>query len=130
MTIQMRYQAQKLVDQLPSQLLPEAIELLKSLALRINQVNQLLPENSEEVSLLEIIKHKLTEDQQRRFDYLQEQNEEGNLTESEHFELVNFIEKIENQDLERIEALIKLAQIRQVSLGELLTQFSAHKINQ
>lgn len=129
MTIQMRDKAQELVAQLPQQLLPEAIELLQYLTLKVNQVNQSLSENLEEASLLEIIQHKLTENQLQKFDDLQQKNEEGKLTESERCELLDFIAKIEEQDLKKTEALIKLAQIRQVSLKELLEQFSFHKIN-
>lgn len=129
MTTQMLYKAQELLADLPPQLLPEAIELLQSLRLKVNQVNKSFQHNYEEEELFAVIQRKLTEDQQQRFDYLQEQNEEGNLTEIEHCELINLVEKLENQDLERTEALIKLAQIRHVSLNQILQEFSTYKFN-
>jgi hypothetical protein len=44
--------------------------------------------------------------------YLRQQNETEEITETEHQELLIYVELIEKQDAERAEALIQLAQIR------------------
>jgi len=55
--------------------------------------------------------------------YLRQQNEIGVITDTEHQELLMYVERVEQQDAERAEALIKLAQLRQVDLKVLINEF-------
>jgi hypothetical protein len=45
------------------------------------------------------------------------------ITDAEHQELLVYIDRVEQQDVERAEALIKLAQLRQVDLKILIQEF-------
>lgn len=55
--------------------------------------------------------------------YLRQQNETGLITDTEHQELLVYVDRVELQDGERTEALIKLAQLRQVDLKVLVDEF-------
>jgi hypothetical protein len=62
--------------------------------------------------LLQIIQHRLSHEEQDRLAYLRQQNEIGVITNTEHQELLIYVDRVEQQDAERAEALIKLVQIR------------------
>ncbi len=69
-----------------------------------------------EAALIEIIQHRLTSEEQDRLNYLRSSNESGEITEAEHQELLMYVERVEQQDAERAEALIQLAQLRSCDL--------------
>jgi hypothetical protein len=71
---------------------------------------------------LQIIQHRLSPEEQDRLAYLRQQNEIGVITDTEHQELLIYIERVEQQDAERAEALIKLAQLRKVDLKVLIKE--------
>jgi hypothetical protein len=84
---------------------------------------------SEEL-LLQVISRRLLPDEQARLDYLREQNENGDITEAEHQELLEFVARVENEDAERAAAILQLAQIRKVDALSLIKEFSyAMRIN-
>ena len=66
-------------------------------------------------------------DKQKRLDYLCQQNETGKITEQEHQELLNYVDQIEQEDAKRAEALIQLAQFRQVDLKIIIDEFLPNK---
>ncbi len=76
-----------------------------------------------ETALLEIIQRRLPPEEQQTLAYLRQQNEAEEITDAEHQELLVYIDRVEQQDAERAEALIKLAQLRQVDLKVLIKEF-------
>ena len=123
MTVEMRQRVIQLVDCLPQESLPEAIAFLESLSTKANPSAVNVLSNSEELKLIKIIQYRLSVREQEHFDDLRERNEWGELTEAEHCKLIEYIEQIEDRDVERTEALMKLAKLRNVSLDSLLKEF-------
>lgn len=60
---------------------------------------------------------------------MRQKNETGEITEAEHQELLMYIERVEQSDAERAEALIKLAQLRKVDLKALINEFLPKQSN-
>ncbi|MDB9315448.1 hypothetical protein PN462_20205 [Spirulina sp. CS-785/01] len=108
MTETMRQKALDLLDRLPEASLPAAIALLESLSLSANPTSSNSETTTEEINLINKIEQRLPPQQQQRFEELREQNEWGELTAAEHQELIEYIETIEAQTVERTEALMKL----------------------
>jgi hypothetical protein len=119
----MRQHAQELIKQLPGSSLPQVVTFLEDLCGNIHPTHQPLPENLQEQTLLRTIQHKLAPDEQARLTYLRQQNESETITEPEHQELLEYIDRIEQQDAERAEALIQLAELRKVNLKKLMDQY-------
>jgi hypothetical protein len=119
----MRQHAQELITQLPGSSLPQVVAILEELCRNINPIPQNLPDQQQEQALLHKIQQKLTTAEQTRLAYLRQQNESEIITAPEHQELLTYIDRIEQQDTERAEALIQLAQIRKVDLKSLMAQY-------
>jgi hypothetical protein len=79
-----------------------------------------LPEG--ETTLLQKINLELPETTRYRYDGLQRKSQAEILTPEEHEELLSLIDRVEQADAERLEALLELAQLRQISLPELMVQ--------
>jgi hemerythrin-like domain-containing protein len=116
-----RQRARELVDQLTGESLSRAVEFLETLPREADRAADL-----EEESLLQIIHRRLSEDDQARLSYLRQRNEDGEITETEHQELLTYVDRVEQQDVERAEALVRLAQVRQVDLKSLLNEFPSN----
>ena len=82
-----RQKVMQLVEQLPEESLSEVIELLNNLLRQTRQSQPLISSSSEEL-LLQVIGRRLLPDDQARLDYLREQNESADITETEHQELL------------------------------------------
>lgn len=82
----------------------------------------IVPAN-QEASLLEIIQRRLPPDQQTHLNDLQQRLADEIITEDEHQKLLAFIDPIEQMDAERVEAMIKLAQLRKVDLNTIVQEF-------
>lgn len=121
-SIDIRQRAIELIDKLPKEMLTEAVTLLESLSLKANQLGDETALGSEEYALLEIIQRYLSLEEQTRLDYLREQNEWEQITEAEHTELLAYEERLEKMNVERVEALIKLAKIRKTDLTTLISE--------
>ena len=80
--------------------------------------------NPEEHKLLRIVQRQLPQEEQARINDLRQKNENGAITEAEHRELLKYIDKVEERDAERTEALIKLAEIRNVDLATAIEEFT------
>ena len=59
---------------------------------------------------------------QKRYEYLLTKNREETITPLEHEELLKVIEKVETKNAERLEYLIELSRIRNISLDTLIAQ--------
>ena len=59
---------------------------------------------------------------QKRYETLLEKNREERITPIEHKELLKVIEKVEIKNAERLEHLIELSRLRNISLDELMNQ--------
>lgn len=125
---EIRKRAIALLEQLPGESLARAVEFLEALSHEVLQGSVTPPEASEP-ALLEIIQRRLSPVEQERLTYLRQQNQAGVITDAEHQELLMFVERVEQQDTERAEALIKLAQLRQVDLKVLINEFLPTHIN-
>jgi hypothetical protein len=118
-----RQRAIELLENLPGESLIKAVEYLETLAHEAVQPSVATDLEIGEAALLETIQHRLTAEEQTRLDYLRQQNETGIITDTEHQELLVYIDRVELQDGDRAEALIKLAQLRQVDLKVLVAEF-------
>jgi hypothetical protein len=124
---EIRQKALSLLEQLPQQSLNKAVEYLETLAQNAQQETINLTSLSNENQLIKIIQFHLSADKQKRLDYLCQQNETGKITEQEHQELLNYVDQIEQEDAKRAEALIQLAQFRQVDLKIIIDEFLPNK---
>jgi hypothetical protein len=118
-----RQRAIALLENLPGESLIKAVEYLETLAQAALQPSVVTDLEANESALLETIQHRLSSEEQARLNYLRQQNEMGIITDTEHQELLVYIDRIERQDNDRAEALIKLAQLRQVDLKVLVSEF-------
>lgn len=75
-----------------------------------------------ETNLLREINQGLPESTRLRFRDLKEKRDAATLTPAEHEELLAIIEQVEMRDVERLQALTKLAAIRNVSVRQLMHQ--------
>lgn len=108
------------VDKLPNQALTEFARRVVAL-----QTRRGLPllETEEEQTLLQVIEEQhLADFDRKRLAWLREKGRDGNLTAEEHAELLAYVQRVENQDLVRIEALVKLSHKRGMTLDELMKQ--------
>jgi hypothetical protein len=119
---EIRQRAIALLEQLPGESLVRAVEFLETLSHEALQESGTTPE-VKETALLEIIQRRLPPEDQKRLAYLRQRNEAEEITDVEHQELLIYIDRVEQQDAERAEALIKLAQMRQVDLKVLIKEF-------
>ena len=120
---EIRKRAIALLEQLPGESLVKALEFLEALSHEALQVSETPNPSVSEAPLLQIIQHRLSPEEQDRLAYLRQQNEIGVITGTEHQELLMYVERVEQQDTERAEALIKLAQLRKVDLKGLINEF-------
>lgn len=106
----------KAVRQMP----PKELEKLavEVLALRARYKAPVLSEVESELLLK--INRGVPYDLQGRFDELTEKRREETLTPDEYNELLRLTEQVEKLDVERVEYLCKLADLRQVSLSALM----------
>jgi hypothetical protein len=120
---EIRQRAIAILDQLPGESLVKAIKFLESLSHEALQVLESSKPEADETTLLQIIQRRLSSEEQERLAYLRQQNENGEITDKEHQELLIYVDRIEQQDADRAEALIKLAQFRQIDLKVLIDEF-------
>ena len=104
-----RQKVMQLVEQLPEESLSEVIDLLNNLLRQTRQSQPLISSSSEKL-LLQVIGRRLLPDDQARLNYLREQNESADITETEHQELLAFVSRVENEDAQRVAAILQLAQ--------------------
>ena len=71
----------------------------------------------------------MSEDVLQRYATLQEKMELGNLSDVEHKELLQLVEKEEKTRNKRFQYLIELAQLRSISLPELMQKLGLNTFN-
>ncbi len=113
-----RQKAIALIDQLPQDKLMAVVQLLEFLA----EPPQQSTVSAQEAQLLEVIENHLPEDEQARLDTLRDRCEWDELSEAEHQELIGYEDLLEQQRVERLEALIELAKLRNIDLMRLNQQ--------
>jgi hypothetical protein len=111
----------ELIDELPSETLPEVAQFIEFLRFKTAQ-GQAEGASPAEPALLTIIHRRLPPDDQRRLSELRQKNEVSQLTEAERAELLAYVERVEREDAERAEALVELAHLRGVPLAMLLNE--------
>jgi hypothetical protein len=116
----LRQRAIALIEQLPTEKLTAITPLLEMLA---NPTPP--PHSSEESRLLETIHHQLPATQRDRITELRDRCEWGNLTEAEHQELIHYEDSLEQQNVERLAALMNLANLRNIDLRTLNHQLQS-----
>ncbi len=79
-----------------------------------------------EADLLLKINEGLPTDLQQRYRQLAASRDRQELTPEEHAELLALTAKVENLEVRRLENLIVLSQLRQVSLNDLMKQLEIH----
>lgn len=109
----------KAVEQLPPQELTKFVR--QAVALQAKQGGVLLADD-EEQALLTVVEQQLPPDLQARLDTLRAESHQRHLTVSEQAELLQFVQQVEQRDLQRTEALIELAQKRGISVSALLNE--------
>jgi len=112
-----RQRARELVEQLPGSSLTKAVAFMETL--HDDSGAELEPEQR----LLNQIQQQLSPEDQTRLTYLRQQKEAEIITDSEYQELLAFVERVEQQDAERAEALIQLAELRKVDLNVVVGEF-------
>jgi hypothetical protein len=120
---EIRQRAIALLEQLPGESLVKAVEFLQALSHEALLIPETLKLEDSEAALLQIIQRRLSPEKQDRLAYLRSSNKTGEITETEHQELLMYVDCIEQQDAERAEALIKLAQLRSCDLKMLINEF-------
>lgn len=118
-TSDIRRRAVELIEQLPLERLTPIVQLLEVLS----SDSQQLGSESQESALLEVIQRRLPPDQQARLQELRDRCEWGELTNTEHEELIQYEDQLEQWRVERLEALIELAKLRNIDLPTLNRQF-------
>ena len=79
--------------------------------------------NAPEAELLQIIGRRLPLKDQQRVEILRDRLQAETLSEDEHYELLQWVDRIEIQDAERATALFRLAQLRDVDFQTILQEF-------
>ncbi len=88
--------------------------------------HQLTRRPGDEAALLQKINQSLPPDVQQRYDELMAKLSEETLTSNEHQELLALIDRIEEADAERVQALAALAHLRNVSITALMEELGIH----
>ena len=78
--------------------------------------------SAKETELLQAINRGVPAEIQQRYDSLRTKLRSETITSEEHEELLILVETIEQADAERLESLIVLSQLRQISLPDLIKQ--------
>ena len=112
----------------------EGVSQLETVELEqfLTQASLLLAQRNEvalprtESDLLKKINQGLPIDIQQRYDDLRAKLRREELSSAEHKELLELVDVVEQASVERLQHLMALSQLRQVSLDELLQQLDIH----
>lgn len=85
--------------------------------------------STKESELLIKINQDLPQELRHIYQNLMEKRHQENLTESEYQQLLELTEQVEKYQAQRLEYLTQLAQMRQISLTNLITQMGLQPIN-
>ncbi len=114
-----RRRAIELIEQLAPDRLTAVVQLLEFLSESSRQPAS----SSEESGLIDVIQRRLSANDQQRLDDLRDRCEWVELTDAEHEELIQYEDRLEQWRVERLQALIELAKLRNIDLLTLNRQF-------
>ena len=96
----------------------------------VEQVNLILSErktvDQAEAQLLQRVRQAIPETTQQRYNQLSEKLRTETISSDEHQELLSLIDVVEQANVDRLQNLVELAQLRQVSLNDLMNQLGIH----
>ena len=81
----------------------------------------------QETELVRLVKQTWPSNLHKRYRYLIGRRQKEQLTEAEYHELLQLNDQVEAFDAKRLEHMVALARIRQISLEEILTEFKIGK---
>lgn len=110
-----------------AQLEPNELEQVVNKLLALQARQRAVCLSKTETDLLEQINHGLSQPARVRYDELATKLQEETISPSEHDELLRLTDQIEQADVERLRALIALAELRQVSLDTLMAQLGLRR---
>jgi hypothetical protein len=113
-----RQRAIELIQQLPPERLNDVVHWLESLS------------STDETALIEIIQRRLPPYEQQRLNELRDRSEQDPLNETEQQEYITYADRLEQQSVDRLEALIKLANLRNIDVPTLNQQFRSDRFLQ
>ncbi|BBC25772.1 hypothetical protein [Pseudanabaena sp. ABRG5-3] len=87
---------------------------------------QFKTDNSVELELLQKINQALPEELQQQYNDLSAKMRSQTITPEEHQDLLTLIDIVEQADGDRLQHLIQLSQLRNISLAELMKQLQIH----
>ncbi len=114
-----RRRAIELIEQLSEERLTAVVQLLEFLS----EPSKFAASNPIELALVEVIQRRLTPNEQKRLEELRKRGEWGELADMEHEELITYEDQLEQLRVERLEALMELARLRNMDLLTLNRQF-------
>ncbi|NEU84323.1 hypothetical protein [Nostoc sp. UIC 10630] len=114
-----RRRAIELIEQLSEERLTAVVQLLEFLS----EPSKFAASNPIELALVEVIQRRLAPNEQKRLEELRKRGEWGELTDMEHEELITYEDQLEQWRVERLEALMELARLRNMDLLTLNRQF-------
>jgi len=117
--IDIRRRAIKLIEQLSEERLTAVVQLLEFLS----EPSKFAASNPIELALVEVIQRRLAPNEQKRLEELRKRGEWRELTDMEHEELIQYEDRLEQWRVERLEALMELARLRNIDLLTLNLQF-------
>ncbi|MEH1944229.1 MAG: hypothetical protein V7L01_28995 [Nostoc sp.] len=107
-----RRRAIELIEQLSEERLTAVVQLLEFLS----EPSKFAASNPIELALVEVIQRRLAPNEQKRLEELRKRGEWGELTDMEHEELITYEDQLEQWRVERLEALMELARLRNMDL--------------
>lgn len=107
-----RRRAIELIEQLSEERLTAVVQLLEFLS----EPSKFAASNPIELALVEVIQRRLAPNEQKRLEELRKRGEWGELTDMEHEELIQYEDQLEQWRIERLEALMELARLRNMDL--------------
>ncbi|MEH1771105.1 hypothetical protein [Nostoc sp.] len=114
-----RRRAIELIEQLSEERLTAVVQLLEFLS----EPSKFAASNPIELALVEVIQRCLAPNEQKRLEELRKRSEWGELTDMEYEELITYEDQLEQWRVERLEALMELARLRNMDLLTLNRQF-------
>jgi hypothetical protein len=110
-----RQRAIALIETLSPEQMTQALELLQ----------KLVGSKNLETEWIEIINRRLSSEDQARLNLLRDWLYEESITEEEHQELLEWVDRIDRLDAERTSAMIQLAEYRKVDFDAIVREFPA-----
>jgi hypothetical protein len=119
--VQIALDTDEVLDSL-AKLQPDELETFVEKVLALKASHRASHLSLDETVLLEKINSGLTLNEYHRLEQLETKLRDETLTATEHEELVVLLERLEQQDVERMKAVVELAMSRKMSLDDIMKQ--------